>query len=124
MTVSHTAEKNCYHTAVTMKTAIFWDVALQTDRRCFRQSCHLHHDGRSTMQMEAAVHSETSEFLLLMICSSALVLTSHLKCVLTRYGTHKRKCKVLTVKPDTGWLHSHHMIVSPSLQQNGTSQLV
>jgi hypothetical protein len=124
MTISHTAEKICYPMAVTMKTAIFWHVTLQTDRRCFRQSCHFHHDGRSTMQMEAAVHSETSEFLLLMTGSNVMVLTSHLKSVLTRYCTHKRKCKVLAVKPDTGLLHSHHMIVSPSLQQNGTCQLV
>ena len=72
MTISHTAEKNCYHIAVTMKTAIFWDVTLQTDRKYFRQSYHLHHDGRSTMQMEAAVHSETTEFLLLMITFQCL----------------------------------------------------
>jgi len=84
MTISHTAEKSCYPMAVTTKTAIFWDVTLKTDRRCFRQSCHLHHDGRSTMQMEAAVHSKTSEFLLLMIRSKVMVLTSHLTSVLSR----------------------------------------
>jgi len=31
MTISHTAKKNCYRMAETMKTAIFWDVTLQTE---------------------------------------------------------------------------------------------